>query len=47
MAARRLQRPDPGEYHPRFHAEIMLVPDGVSARVGNVGSGTISVRALF
>jgi hypothetical protein len=27
MTAIRLQRPDPTEYHPRFHSEIARVPD--------------------
>lgn len=27
MPIRRLQRPDPTEYHPRFHADITMVPD--------------------
>jgi len=27
MSIRRLQRPDPSEYNPLFHAEIMDVPD--------------------
>ena len=50
MPLGRLQRPDPNEYNPRFHAEISTVPDSADFAAlmrRNAGETIVFIRSDF